>query len=240
MTMFFDKLSGYNNKMFCYEFISSRTNYNKGEITMQEVFEALKTVNRTDQAAGIWSKLMPNKHKTTMLTTTHNKTKKEHNKLKSSGGGGGRGNGGDKGGRGGSSNGGGGGRGSGGGQEPLESFAWMLAKITDTIKHPTQVMAWSGASCVDPVAPRGLTKACISMLPMTMHNGFSPKNEKHVQFEAKKKAPKPSKTKADDQIKSTNKSNNEKKSLKLSNAVVTGLTTEIMLGNSDARVLNKN
>ncbi len=49
----------------------------------------------------------------------------------------------------------------------------------------------------------------------------------------------PSKIKADDGIKSPAKNDNKKKRLKLSDAVVNGLTTEIMLGDSDARVLAK-
>jgi hypothetical protein len=83
--------------MFRYEFISSRSNYNKGAMTMQEVFEALKTVYKSEQAAGTWSDLMPTKHEITMLTTTLNKTKLELDKFKSSSHGGGRGTGGDKG-----------------------------------------------------------------------------------------------------------------------------------------------
>ena len=53
-----------------YEFISSRSNYNKGAMTMEEVFEALKTVYKSEQAAGTWSDLMTTKHEITMLTTT--------------------------------------------------------------------------------------------------------------------------------------------------------------------------
>ncbi len=70
MTLFFNKLSNYNNKMCHYKFISSRSNYNKGAMTMEEVFEALKTVYKSEQAAGTWSDLMPTKHEITMLTTT--------------------------------------------------------------------------------------------------------------------------------------------------------------------------
>jgi hypothetical protein len=31
MMLLFDKLSGYNNEMFCYEFIAACSAYNKGE-----------------------------------------------------------------------------------------------------------------------------------------------------------------------------------------------------------------
>jgi hypothetical protein len=33
MTLLFHKLSGYNNKMFCYDFIAARSAYTKGKIT---------------------------------------------------------------------------------------------------------------------------------------------------------------------------------------------------------------
>ncbi len=65
------------------------------------------------------------------------------------------------------------------------------------------------------------------------------KQEKQEQFEGKKKSSKPSKTKADDGIKSPAKNDSKKKRLKLSDAVVNGLTTKIMLGDSNARVLAK-
>jgi hypothetical protein len=174
MTLFFTKLSTYNNEMFCYQFISSCSNYNKGAMTMQEVFEALKMVYKSEQAAGTWSNLISTKHEITMLTTTLNKTKTELDKLKSSGHGGGRGTGVDKGGRGaGRGNHGGGGRGSGGGRQSQEDRAWMLVKTTNTIKHPTEGYDMKWCKCADPVATKGLPKACISVLPMTTSNGFS-------------------------------------------------------------------
>jgi hypothetical protein len=69
MMLLFDKLSGYNNKMFCYRFIAARSAYNKGKMTHDEVFEALKLVYRTEQVAGTWANLMPSKLDITMLTT---------------------------------------------------------------------------------------------------------------------------------------------------------------------------
>jgi hypothetical protein len=68
MMLLFDKLSGYNNKMFCYEFIAACSAYNKGKMTHGEVFEALKLVYRMEQAAGTWATLMPSKLEITMLT----------------------------------------------------------------------------------------------------------------------------------------------------------------------------
>ncbi len=54
---------------FCYEFIAARSAYNKGKMTRDEVFEALKLVYRMEQAAGIWANLMPSKFEIIMLTT---------------------------------------------------------------------------------------------------------------------------------------------------------------------------
>ncbi len=61
MTLLFNKLSGYNNKMFRYEFIAARSAYNKGKMTHDEVFEALKLAYRMEQATGTWANLMPSK-----------------------------------------------------------------------------------------------------------------------------------------------------------------------------------
>jgi hypothetical protein len=41
MTLLFNKFSGYNNEMFCYNFIATRSTYNNGKMTQDEVFEAL-------------------------------------------------------------------------------------------------------------------------------------------------------------------------------------------------------
>jgi hypothetical protein len=50
MTLFFNKLSGYNNNMFCYELIAACSTNNKGKIKM---------VYKTEQAASTWTNLMP-------------------------------------------------------------------------------------------------------------------------------------------------------------------------------------
>jgi hypothetical protein len=83
MTLLFDKFSGYNNEMFCYEFIADHSAYNKGKMTQDEVFEALKMVYKTEQATGTWANLMPSKHKITMLTTNLAKANVELHKMKS-------------------------------------------------------------------------------------------------------------------------------------------------------------
>ncbi len=52
MKLLFNKLSGYNNEMFCYKFISACSTYNKGKMTHDKVFEALNSVYRMEQGAG--------------------------------------------------------------------------------------------------------------------------------------------------------------------------------------------
>jgi hypothetical protein len=44
MMLLYNKLSGYNNEMFRYKFIAACSTYNKGEMTHDNVFEALKLV----------------------------------------------------------------------------------------------------------------------------------------------------------------------------------------------------
>jgi hypothetical protein len=101
MMLLFNKLSRYNNKMFHYKFIAARSAYNKGKMTNDEVFEALKLVYRTKQATGTWANLMPIKLEITMLTTNLAKANVELHKMKLLGGDGGRSGGGNRGGRGG-------------------------------------------------------------------------------------------------------------------------------------------
>jgi hypothetical protein len=82
---------------------------------------------------------MPSKHEITMLTTNLAKANVVLFKMKSSGGGGGRGSGG---GTGGGTRRGNGNRGAkkggGDGNNAAMSHAWMLARTTNTIKHPSQ------------------------------------------------------------------------------------------------------
>ncbi len=125
--LFFDKFSGYNNEMFCYKFIATRSTYNKGKMTQDEVFEALKTVYKIKQATGTWADLMPFKHKITMLTTNLAKANIKLNKMKLLGSGGGRGGGGGKGGGTGRGKGDcGAEKGDGGGKDAATSCLWML------------------------------------------------------------------------------------------------------------------
>jgi hypothetical protein len=160
MTLLFNKLSGYNNKMFCYEFIAACSACNKGKMTHDEVFEALKLVYRIEQAAGTWADMMPSKLEITMLTTNLAKANVELNKMKLSVGGGGRGGGGDRGGGGGR---GGGtrrgnsnpGAGKGGGGTNDEEHEWMLARTTNTIKHLTEGYNMKWRKLCGPVRSKG-------------------------------------------------------------------------------------
>ncbi len=162
MTLLFDKLTGYNNKIFHYEFIAARSADNKGKMTQDEVFEALKSVYRTEQAASTWANLLPSKHEITMLTINFAKANVKLHKMKLLGGGSGRGGGG---GRGGGTRRGNGNRGAekgGGSGNNAESCAWMLARTTDTIKHPSQGYGLKWCKLCRPGHSKG-TPACMYM-----------------------------------------------------------------------------
>jgi hypothetical protein len=138
LMLLFDKLPGYNNKKFCYKFIAAHSTYNKGKMTHDEVFEALKMVYRTEQAAGTWADLMPSKLENTMLTTNLTKANVELHKMKLSGGGSGRGVGGSRGSGGGRGSGTGRGNGNhgagiGSGSTSNQDREWMLTRITVNI-----------------------------------------------------------------------------------------------------------
>jgi hypothetical protein len=62
------------------------------------------------------------------------------------------------------------------------------------------------------------------------------KKESLAKFNAKKNIPKAKKSKAGDDNNSTN---NDTKRLKLSNSIINGLTTKLMIGDSEARKMAK-
>ncbi len=115
----------------------------------------------------------------------------------------------------------------------------MLVKTTDTIKHPTDGYDMKWCKLCGPGCTKGTPQGMYIRAPHDHKQWLLTKQEKQAQFEGKKKSSKPSKTKADEGIKSPAKHDNEKKRLKLTDAVANGLTTKIMLGNSNARVLAK-
>jgi hypothetical protein len=69
-----------------------------------------------------------------------------------------------------------------------------------------------------------------------MQNGSSPKKEALAKFNAKKKSLKAKKSKASDDF---NPTNNNAKRLNLSDSIINGLTTEIMIEDSKARKMAK-
>ena len=106
-------------------------------MTHDKVFEALKLVYKTKQAASTWAVLMPSKFEIIMLTTNLAKANAKLHKMKSLGGGGSRGGGGGR----------GSGPGRGNGNHAAEKGSgstnnkdrkWMLTRTTNTIKHPTK------------------------------------------------------------------------------------------------------
>jgi hypothetical protein len=241
MTLLFDRLSRYNNKMFCYKFIAALSTYNKGKMTYDEVFEALKLVYRMEQAAGTWANLMPSKLEITMLTTNLAKANIELHKMKSLGGGGGRGNGGGRGG--GSSRGCGTGRGNGNhaaekgsGGTNNKDLGWMLTRTTDTIKHPTKGYDMKWCKLCGLGRSKGTPAGIYMHAPHDHAKWLLSKKESLAKFNAKKKFLQAKKSKAGDDNNSTN---NNTKRLKLRDSIINGLTTEIMIGDSKARKMAK-
>jgi hypothetical protein len=193
MRLLFDKLSGYNNKMFCYEFIAARSAYNKGKMTHDEVFEALKLVYRTAQASGTWANLMPSKFEITMLTTNLTKANAKLHKMKLSGGVSGRGSGGSRGG--------GGGRGSGpergngnhaaktgSGGTDNKDHEWMLTRTTNTIKHPTEGYNMKWCKLCGPGHSKGTPAGMCMHAPHDHAKWLLSKKESLAKFNAKKKS----------------------------------------------------
>jgi hypothetical protein len=229
MMLLFDKFSGYNNEFFCYEFIAACSAYNKGKMTQDEVFEALKTVHKTEQAAGTWADLMPSNHEITMLTTNLAKANIKINKMKLSGGGGGRCGGTGRGNRNRGAE-----KGGGGGNNAATSHVWILTKTTNTIKHPTKDYDMKWCELCGPGHNKGTPTG---MYMQSSHNHAKwhvTKKEKQAKFDATNKSLKADKSKAGDD---TNFTNNNAKHLKLSDTIVNGLTTEIMLGDSKACII---
>ncbi len=187
MTLLFDNHSGYNNKMFCYEFIAARSAYNKGKMTYDKVFEALKLVYRTEQAARTWANLMSSKLEITMLTTNLAKANIKLHKMKSLGGGGDRGGGGGRGGSTGRGNGDrAAGKGSGGTND--KDREWMLTRTTDSIKHCTKGYDMKWCKLCGPGCSKG-TPAGMYMHPPHDHaNGSSPRRS-HWQNSMRRRNP---------------------------------------------------
>ncbi len=188
MVLLFSKLLGYNNEMFRFKFIVACSAYNKGKMTQDEVFEALKLVSRTEQAAGTWANLMPSKHEITMITINLAKANVKLHKMKSSGGGGGRGGGGRGGvtGRGNCNH--GAEKDGGSGNDAAMSCAWMLARTTDTIKHPSQDYKMKWCKLCGPRCSKGTPAGMFMQAPHNHANWLFSKKELLAKFNAKKKS----------------------------------------------------
>jgi hypothetical protein len=187
MMLLFDKLSRYNNKMFCYAFIAACSAYNKGQMTHDEVFEALKLVYRTEQAAGTWADLMPSKLEITMLTTNLAKANIKLHKMKLLGSGGVRGG---RGGRGGGTGRGNGncaaGKGSGGINN--KDREWMLTRTTDTIKYPTKGCNMKWCKLCGPGHSKGKPAGMYMHAPHNHAKWLLSKKESLAEFNVKKKS----------------------------------------------------
>ncbi len=233
--LLFNKLSGYNNNFFCYEFIAARSAYNKEKMTHDKVVEALKLVYRTEQAAGTWADLMPSKLdlEITMLTTNLAKANVKLLKMKLPGGGRSGGSG-----RGGST-----GRGNGNhaakkgsGSTNNKDSEWMLTRTTITIKQHTKGYDMKWCKLCGPGHSKGTPAGMYMHAPHDHAKWPLSKKELLAKFNAKKKIQKAKKSKAGDDNNSTN---NKTKHLNLSDSIINGLTTEIMIGDSKARKMAK-
>ncbi len=241
MMLIFDKLSGYSNEMFCYEFIAACSAYNKGKMTHDKIFEALKSVCRTEQAAGTWADLMPSKFEITMLTTNLAKANAKLQKMKLLGGGGSRGGGGRRGG--GGDRGRGTGRGNGNHAAKKSSGGinnkdreWILTRTTNTIKHPTKGYDMKWCKLCGLGRSKGTPADMYMYAPHNHAKRLLSKKDSLAKLNAKKKILKAKKSKAGDDNNSTN---NDTKHLKLCDSIIDGLTTEFMIGDSEARKMAK-
>jgi hypothetical protein len=158
-------------------------------------------------------------------------------KMKSSGGGGGRGGGGSRGsgtrrGKGNC----GAEKGGGGGNDAAILCTWMLARTTDTIKHPSQAYGMKWCKLCGPGRSKGTPAGMYMQAPHNHVKWLFSKKETLAKFNAKKKSLKAKKSKAGDENDSTN---NDVKHLKLSDPIINGLTTEIMIGDSKASKMAK-
>jgi hypothetical protein len=180
---------------------------------------------------------MPSKHEITMLTINLAKASNKLNKMKLLGGGGGRGGGGDRGGGTGRGNGNLEAKnGGGGGNDAAISCLWMLTKTADTIMHPTKDYKMKWCKLCGPGHTKGTPAGMYMQAPYDHAKWLLSKKKKLAKFDAKMKSPKAKNSKAGDD---TNSTNNNVKHLKLSDSIINGLTTEIMIGDSEACKMTK-
>jgi hypothetical protein len=107
----------------------------------------------------------------------------------------------------------------------------MLTRTTDTIKHPTKGYNMKWCKLFGPGRSKVTPPGMYMHAPHDHAKWLLSKMESLAKFNAKKKFLKANKSKASDDNNSTN---NNTKCLKLSDSIINGLTTEIMIGDSKA------
>jgi hypothetical protein len=112
----------------------------------------------------------------------------------------------------------------------------MLAKTSDTIKHPTKGYDMKWCKLCGPGHSKGTPAGMYMQAPHDHVKWLLTKKEMLAQWNAKKKTQKAKKVKAGEKDNSTN---NDAKHLKLSDSIINGLTTGIMIEDSEARKMAK-
>jgi hypothetical protein len=112
----------------------------------------------------------------------------------------------------------------------------MLTKTTNTMKHPTKGYDMKWCKLCGPGRTKGTPPGMYMQAPQDHVKWLLTKKEKQAKFNAKKKSLKVDKSKAGDD---TNSINKDAKRLKLSDTIVNGLTTKIMLGDSKVPIIAK-
>jgi hypothetical protein len=107
----------------------------------------------------------------------------------------------------------------------------MLTKTTDTIMHPTKDYDMKWCKLCGPGHTKGTLAGMYMQAPHDHAKWLLNKKEKLAKFNAKKKSLMAKKSKAGDD---TNSTHNNVKHFKLSDSIINGLTTEIMIEDSKA------
>ncbi len=116
------------------------------------------------------------------------------------------------------------------------SSAAPITRTTDTIKHPTEGYNMKWCKLCGPGCCKGTPAGMYMHAPHDHAKWLLSKKESLSKFNAKNKSLKAKKTKAGDDNNSTN---NNTKHLKLSDSIINDLTTDIMIGDSEAQKIAK-
>jgi hypothetical protein len=112
----------------------------------------------------------------------------------------------------------------------------MLTRTTNIIKHPTKDYDIMWCKLCGPGHSKGTPAGMYMHTPHDHAKWLLSKKESLAKLNAKKKSLKAKTSKARDDNNSTN---NNTKHLKLSNSIIKGLTTEIMIGDSKTHKMAK-